>query len=320
MKRIKIISIWLLASLVSSLLIGELILRFAFGFCDAVLMRADDDYEYIAQPNQKRRRFGCRIIYNSYSVRSEELRPDALKILCVGDSLINGGTLTDHNDLATTILSHQLSEEIQQDVQVLNISAGSWGPDNNAAYLKKHGIFGAKAIVLVTSSHDAHDTMTFVPIVGRLKYFPTRQYSLALLELYDRYIRKHQSSSWLTKDEADANFRREHHIEQNAGEFNSGFLMLKQIAEENGIPFILYLHPERYEKQQGKYNSQGQEILSFCEQYGIDVINEMQHGITEECYRKNDYIHYSTIGQKKLSDNLKVKLVKILGKYKRSTK
>ena len=35
----------------------EVFLRLYFGFCDAVLMKEDPDFEYIAQPNQKRFRF-----------------------------------------------------------------------------------------------------------------------------------------------------------------------------------------------------------------------------------------------------------------------
>lgn len=45
---------------------------------------------------------------------------------------------------------------------MLNISAGSWGPDNCAAYLKHYGLFGAKAMSLLVSSHDAMILWTFL--------------------------------------------------------------------------------------------------------------------------------------------------------------
>ena len=52
--------------------VGELVLRFAFGFCDALLYRESDKYEYIAQPNQNRHRFGAHIHCKSYSQRNGE--------------------------------------------------------------------------------------------------------------------------------------------------------------------------------------------------------------------------------------------------------
>jgi len=57
----------------------DFVLRFCFGFCDALLYQSSDRYEYIAQPNQERLRFGVRLKTNSYSQRSEE--PDSTKML-----------------------------------------------------------------------------------------------------------------------------------------------------------------------------------------------------------------------------------------------
>ena len=57
----------------------EITLRFAFGFCDALLYQSSNRYEYITQPNQDRRRFGARLMTNSYSQRSEE--PDSTKTI-----------------------------------------------------------------------------------------------------------------------------------------------------------------------------------------------------------------------------------------------
>lgn len=164
------------------------LLRVKWGFCDTVLMRASDKYEYIVVPNQNRMRFGNHISYNSLSMRSPEVKKGNIKILGLGDSVINGGVLTDQDSLATTILSNQLSNALSQDVEVLNISAGSWGPDNCNAYLEENGCFDAMAMLLVVSSHDAHDNMDFKPIVGVSPSFPKEQYSLAIVELFDRYL------------------------------------------------------------------------------------------------------------------------------------
>jgi len=129
-----------------------------------LLFNEDPGYEYIARPNQDIVRLDNRISYNAQSMRSKPLgQNDSCTIIGFGDSVINGGTLTDQDDLATTILEDSLGNNIR----MLNVSAGSWGPDNCAGYLKQYGDFHAKLFVLVVSSHDAHDNMQFEKIVGR---------------------------------------------------------------------------------------------------------------------------------------------------------
>jgi hypothetical protein len=56
-----------------------------------------------------------------------------------GDSVINGGNLTDHGSLGTTILQDRLGKLNHKHVIVGNVSAGSWGP-GIVAYVKQYGI------------------------------------------------------------------------------------------------------------------------------------------------------------------------------------
>lgn len=137
---------------------GEIYLQQCLGLAHAPLYYASNEYEYMAMPNQDGQRFGNHYHYNSYSQRSEE--PDSTKtiILGLGDSVLFGGVLIDQDSIATSIFTRETS------MQMLNISAGSWGPDNCAAYLRKFGLFNAKAMFLLVSSHDAHDNMDFQPI------------------------------------------------------------------------------------------------------------------------------------------------------------
>lgn len=286
------------------ILVCECILRFHFGLCDAVLMREDEAYEYIAQPNQKRKRFGNNIVYNSYSMRNDELRPKSKRILCLGDSIINGGTLTDQAELANELLEKKLSVNLQQDVQVLNVSAGSWGPDNCVAWLRKHGDFNAEVIILVVSSHDVHDTMTHVPVVGRLKYYPSRQYSMALLELWDRYLFPKSTLFHQTKVDVDERFKREHHIEKTKVDFNPGFQELYDLLEKESIPFIIYLHATLKELNDGVYDEDGQAIIRFCHENNIDYVTDLEHGLSREHFRENDFIHYNAAGQKLMANLL----------------
>ena len=108
-RRIKLLVYWGFGAVIVLFLGLEFFLRGHYGLGDAVLMLADDEYEYIAQPSQRRRRFGHTVIYNSQSMRNEELVPGSLRILCLGDSILNGGTITDQRHLATSIMSSSLS-------------------------------------------------------------------------------------------------------------------------------------------------------------------------------------------------------------------
>ena len=287
-----------------SIICVELFLRVHYGLCDAVLMRTDDDYEYIAKPNQRRKRFGNRVFYNSFSMRNDELRSNSTRILCIGDSILNGGTLIDQYDLATSILSERLSTNLKTYIQVLNISAGSWGPDNCLAWLKKHGDFGAKAIILVVSSHDVHDTMTFVPVVGHSKSYPSRQYSLAIFELWDRYLFPHTNIFHQTKASKEDEFRREHHIEQTNIAFNPGFEGILNYSKEHGIPFAIYLHATLYELNVNAYDKDGQAIINFCKEHGIPLMMDLKEGLSKQCFYKEDYMHYGKDGQRLMADIL----------------
>lgn len=277
------------------LLAAEIVLRVGYGFCDAVLMRPDPNYEYIAQPSQVRERFGHHIAYNSLSMRSEEPDSSAVIILGCGDSVINGGSLTDNDSLATTILSGRLTREWGRKVQVLNISAGSWGPDNCAAYLAHTEVPAASAVVLVTSSHDAHDNMSFKQVVGVRKHFPERQYPSAIAELIDRYVVPHLWEPKITSPE-------ELGIDKGGETFNPGFEALKRYAEERRVPFMIYLHAERSEIKAGQYNAQGQEIIRFAMRDSIPLFRDLDHGARAEELR--DDIHPTEAGQRRMAEVL----------------
>lgn len=282
---------------------AEVVLRLGFGFCDAVLMRADPDYEYIAQPLQDRHRFGRHIVYNSLSMRSEEPDSTAIIVLGCGDSVINGGSLTDNDSLATTILSFRLTGALGRKVQVLNIGAGSWGPDNCAAYLAKTTLPRSQALLLVVSSHDAHDNRSFKKVVGVRKHFPAVQYASALHELIDRYLLPKVMKPKTTANE-------ELGIDKGEEGFNTGFMALKRFAEGRGIPFIIYLHAERSEIKAGRYNAQGQEILAFAAEQGIRVIRDIDHGARVQELRDN--IHPDEEGQRRMADILQPILLELI--------
>lgn len=281
----------------------EIILRYVFGFCDAVLYQSSPAYEYIAQPNQHRYRFFSHIDYNSYSQRSEE--PDSTKtiVLGLGDSVIFGGTMLDQDSIATTLFSKETG------MQMLNISSGSWGPDNCAAYLKEKGTFGAKAMVLVCSSHDAFDVMSHIPVVGIYPNYPDKQYKLAIWEVIDRYlmprIKVYFSGKQLLDPDAQVveKVKSDDGVAKKSLNFDLGFDYLLQISEEKHIPFFIYLHPEVSEVMSRKYKEGGLMIMEWAKTHHVKLIDGLNEGVTVDMYR--DVIHLNEKGQRNLANSLK---------------
>lgn len=283
--------------------IVEIILRYVFGFCDAVLYQSSPAYEYIAQPNQHRYRFFSHIDYNSYSQRSEE--PDSTKtiVLGLGDSVIFGGTMLDQDSIATTLFSKETG------MQMLNISSGSWGPDNCAAYLKEKGTFGAKAMVLVCSSHDAFDVMSHIPVVGIYPNYPDKQYKLAIWEVIDRYLMPRIKVYFRGKQLLDPDAQVVEKVKSDEGvankalNFDPGFDQLLQISEGKHIPFFIYLHPEVGEVMSRKYKEGGLMIMEWAKTHHIKLIDGLNEGVTVDMYR--DVIHLNEKGQRNLANSLK---------------
>lgn len=181
----------LLVGALALTLSAELGARWVLGLGDPPLTILDPEIEYLFAPNQDLRRFGNRVIYNDVSMRSADAwanvakRPDELRILVLGDSVINGGALTDHERLATTIAQKAL-DHAKRPVRVGNASAGSWGPENWLAYVDRYGTFGADLVVVVASTHDLRDVRTFPEELG--PDFPLAKPTSALGEGIGRYL------------------------------------------------------------------------------------------------------------------------------------
>lgn len=81
--------------------------------------------------------------------------------------------------------------------------------------------------------------------------------------------------------------------------FNSGFDQIKEICNSIEIQMIVYLHAEKNEAERGEYNKQGQEIIAWCHQNQVKIIQELDHPFTNNDYR--DKIHITNSGQRKLA-------------------
>jgi hypothetical protein len=96
---------WALAALIVVAMAGEVVARTWLGLGDPPLSITDPEIEYLSKPGTYHR-FGNRIFVNTHHMRSAEFparrqSPNEVRVMVLGDSVVNGGGLTDQADLAT---------------------------------------------------------------------------------------------------------------------------------------------------------------------------------------------------------------------------
>ncbi len=293
---------------VVAIVVGEIFTRYYLGLGTPPISITHSKIEYMYKPNQDVYRFGNHFVVNQYGMRtipfSAEKSGNEYRIMVFGDSVLNGGNLTDHSELATAKLRKDLSETLKQNIVVGNISAGSWGPGNWLAYAKEYGFFEANIVVLVISSHDYADTPSFQALN---KYtHPTEKPLSALIEGITRYLPRYlpQLSTGEVSDEPD---RFEEKInEQNALKALDDLRNFLELAKNNVKTTILVLqHWEKAEIKKGLSDHGNQRIKEVCESLGIMCVSlepyfreSMENG--DNPYRDN--IHPNQVGQQLIAN------------------
>lgn len=148
-------------------------------------------YGYQPVAGQRVRFFAKHTWYNRWGARGDELadlpEPGVLRILCVGDSITNGGVGIDQRDSYPELLAGLLRAQLPR-VEVQNASAGGWALENEEGWLRAHGIRGSHFVVLQVATHDMHQRMASGAIVGVKATFPERHPRLAVAHVIDRYL------------------------------------------------------------------------------------------------------------------------------------
>lgn len=273
---------------------GELYARYIVGLGDPPLTIIDDKVEYLFAPKQTRHRFGNTIKYNSKSMRSAEPPSAEIKnitrVLVLGDSVVNGGVLTDQNNLATEIVSTDLGSKYW----IGNISAGSWGPANIHAYIKKFGWFNADVAIFVFSTHDLLDLPEFRSSYG--DDFPTSSPISALWEGVTRYLPRYVPSIKAvlgnTIGEPTVRYSDTERITFGAEQLRS----LLTDAKSNVQKVIVLVHPTEQELNQP--NSTGRDdLIETIIQSGAVVYDVNNLGLLSRSDYRDD-IHLNDKGQK----------------------
>lgn len=195
---------WIPGGAIASLSAIELALRLV-GFGNPALLQADANAGYIFAPNQLVYRFGNRLEYNQFSQRSEQIdsaKPEGtLRILMIGDSVLNGNNTTDQQETIPELFEARLLG-IKKQVEVLNASAGSWGIGNQLGYIRKFGTFESDAVILQIGTHDLLQPPSSSAGVGNHPLMPNRKPLLAIQEVFQRYVMPQLSSVFVSNSPA----------------------------------------------------------------------------------------------------------------------
>ena len=224
-----------------------------------------------------------------------------------GDSVVNGGNLTDHTKLATSVLKERLTKILSKNVVVGNISAGSWGPGNWLAYAKEYGFFDADIIILVISSHDYIDNPTFQPLDKNTH--PTKQPVSALLEGIERYLPRYlpQIPTRSIATENQKYIPEETEIQKGLGDLKN-FL---ELAKNNSNNVLVFQHYEKSEIEIGYPQIGNKLIKEICNQLGIVPISlepYFRQSIEDGFNPYYDQIHPNNLGQQLIAEVIWTKI------------
>jgi hypothetical protein len=187
------IGLLVLAGVALLLTIVELVLRKHYGLGTPPLYVADARTGYRLAPNQTIQRRGNWFEVNQYSMRGSDFQlqrsPAALRVLLLGDSIVNGGWWTDQAQILSQVVQDALVslEGLPfRQFEVLNASANSWGPRNELGYVVRFGVFEAQVVLLVLNTDDLFAVTPNAYQLNRSPSYPTRRPPLALVEVIQR--------------------------------------------------------------------------------------------------------------------------------------
>jgi len=294
-------------SMLGVILSGEAFCRFYLGLGTPPLSIQHPTIEYLYVPNQDVYPFKNHFVTNEYGMRSEPFSKqkgeDELRVLVFGDSVINGGSLTDQSHLATVLLKEHLEKASYKDVVVGNISAGSWGPGNWLAYAQEYGFFEADIVVLVVSSHDYADNPSFSPLNENTH--PSKKMPSALMDGIFRYLPRYLPR---TEDSTAVKHRNSFFEKQHGEDALKGISDLKQflqLAKKQSNFVLVSQHWEKVEIDNRAASSGNVQIQEACSQIGIKVISlqpYFQKAVDDGVNPYRDNIHPNDFGQRLISE------------------
>lgn len=286
---------------------GEIFARYYLGIGDPPLSVKHPTIEYMYKQNQDVYRFGNHIIVNQYGMRTvpfaQQKENGAFRIMVFGDSVINGGNLTDHSDLTTSLIQESLANAGHKHPIVGNISAGSWGPGNWLAYAKEYGFFDSDIVVLVISSHDYADNPTFQPL--NRNTHPTEKPVSALLEGIERYLPRYFPQFGINKNTGETDHPSEEVNERGAQRGIDDLKSFLELAKQQSKTVLVLQHLEKSEIDKHAPIVGYQRIMVACKQLNISPISlepYFRRSIERGTNPYRDNVHPNKVGQQLIAE------------------
>jgi hypothetical protein len=313
----KIILLTILGIAFGLFLLVEAGLRWRFGLGNPLVYLPDQEIGYLIAPNQRTRRNGNLIEINQYSMRSasiEKVPSDStLRILLIGDSIANGGWWTDQENTISSLMMKSLSSiDILKNkkLEVLNVSANSWGPMNELAYLQKFGSFNSQVIVQMINTDDLFATQPTSLQIGRDRNYPQTKPPLAIVEVFQRYLLKSQPIPELIALQNQEGDR----VEENLAAISK----IQAFAAVNNCLYLLLMTPLK--RELGEPGSRDYEVIArqqlvdFTQAQGITYIDFLplfnSHPDPHSLY--HDHIHINFLGNQFLNGVVEQELLEML--------
>ncbi len=287
--------------ILAALLLAEVVARAVFGMGDPPLWMDDPETEYRAHPSKSYRRYGNRISYNSCSMRNPDFPhrksdPNEVRIMVVGDSIVDGGATLDQDALATSLLEKRLAQSLQRPVIVGNIASRGWAPPHYCAYVRKFGLFDADLVVILINSGDYDQ----VPAFRRRR--AKRKPLFALQDLWREGVRKYHIASDNRRFKPD-----EATHKKNIEICLEALMEVIEIARAKGADVLMAQHLWRSEVT-GEREIGHHEILRVAREMGIEPV-QLGDGFAQtisegsELYLK-DGRHPNELGHERIADIL----------------
>ena len=143
------------ASLILSVLLCEAGVR-AFGFGGMMEFEPDPSWGYLMRGPQRVSVYGHPVIINSEGLRGPELAPKkpvgVKRVLFLGDSITYAGGRIREEELFVRQVEAFLGKTLP--VEVINVSAPGWSPQNWIGFVEKRGLYDADVVVAVIPEVD----------------------------------------------------------------------------------------------------------------------------------------------------------------------
>jgi hypothetical protein len=263
------------------------------GFGDPPRYALDPEIEYYLVPNVEYRRFGRRIRINASGMRGNEISANdegGLRVLLLGDSIVHGTHRVDQDDSLPVVLQTELERRNGCTVEVAAAAVSSWGPVNQAAFLRRFGHFGAEVVVWILSSHDLYD----VPVPGYADALP-RDQNIRYSAIADAVLMfRQQLAEYLfaTTSQADAKATTQRAIAE-----------IRAYMKAHGVPLVVVQHPTKDELVHGRSPAHDEIGVLFADGVPLFQLEPALRVATESAHNPNyaDSIHLSKEGVRAVS-------------------